>query len=76
MTTQGVLDITTSQSSGSTDPADTYLRLFDDEGKQLASNDDDPNRIGHMSRISEVLQPGTYYAGVSGWGNHTIPIVL
>ncbi|MDX2147224.1 MAG: S8 family serine peptidase [Planctomycetota bacterium] len=50
------------------DPADfdTYLRLFAENGTQVAFNDD---RTGTFSAIDGTLQPGTYYVGVSGKGN-------
>ena len=39
---------------------DTYLVLFDQSGRQLASNDDDPAGFGTDSKITTSLQPGTY----------------
>ncbi|HMB95414.1 MAG TPA: pre-peptidase C-terminal domain-containing protein, partial [Tepidisphaeraceae bacterium] len=44
-----------------------YLRLFDSTGTQLAA--DDNSGVNGFSSITIPLQPGTYYAGVSGAGN-------
>jgi hypothetical protein len=51
------------------DDFDTVLRLFNESGTQIAFNDD----VGddRYSTISIALTPGTYYAGVSGFGNST-----
>src|SRR5262249_28314683 len=44
---------------------DTYLRLFDASGTQVAANDD---ASGLYSRIDySFAKPGTYYIGVSGY---------
>ena len=56
---------------------DSYLRLFDSSGTQVAANDDDGP--GSDSLIAEFQVPttGTYYLGVSGFGNSSYnPLVL
>ncbi len=53
-------------------PLDSYLRLFDSEGRQLAANDNDPTASTTDSRITYVVPAdGVYYVGVSGSGNST-----
>jgi hypothetical protein len=57
--------ITSYPGSGLT--ADTILRLFDSQGRQLAMNDD---TNGLYSRIDAVIpQSGSYYVGVSAYKN-------
>ncbi|MEL6442169.1 MAG: DVUA0089 family protein [Cyanobacteria bacterium J06621_8] len=53
------------------DPSDfdTYLRLFDASGNEIAANDDIDILENRFSRIVADLAPGTYYAGVSGYNN-------
>ena len=46
---------------------DTFLRLFDGAGNQLAFDDD--GGTGLFSRLDVNLNPGTYYAGISGFNN-------
>jgi subtilisin family serine protease len=46
---------------------DTFLRLFDANGNQIASNDD--GGINAFSKLQVSLNPGVYYAGVSGYNN-------
>ena len=53
---------------------DSYLRLFDADGRQLASNDDSPGPGAEVSRLESYLEytfpeSGTYYLGVSGYRN-------
>lgn len=48
---------------------DTYLRLFDSNGNQIAFDDDGGE--GLFSRIETDLTTGTYYAGVSGFENNS-----
>ena len=48
---------------------DSYLRLFDVNGNEIASNDDIVSGVEQFSRIETELAPGTYYAGVSGYNN-------
>jgi subtilisin family serine protease len=46
---------------------DTKLRLYDADGIEIASNDDiDAGALNFCSRISETLDAGVYYLGVSG----------
>ena len=46
----------------------SYLRLFDINGNEIASNDD--LAAGNaFSRLDVNLEPGTYYVGISGVGN-------
>ncbi|HEX3358813.1 MAG TPA: DVUA0089 family protein [Tepidisphaeraceae bacterium] len=45
----------------------SYLRIFNSSGKQIAANDD--NGGSGFSALTITLTPGTYYAGVSGAGN-------
>lgn len=51
------------------DDFDTYLRLFDVNGQELAFNDDIQVGTNRFSRITTDLGVGTYYAGVSGFSN-------
>jgi hypothetical protein len=53
------------------DPADfdTYLRLFDENGAEIAVNDDIEQGVEQFSRLETELEPGTYYAGISGFDN-------
>ena len=48
---------------------DTYLRLFDESGTEIAANDDIDPGVQQFSRLEAQLEPGTYYAGVSGYNN-------
>jgi Subtilase family/Bacterial pre-peptidase C-terminal domain len=48
---------------------DTYLRLFDGDGNELAANNDSETESSPFSVIETFLEPGTYYAGVSGYNN-------
>ncbi len=63
-----LITASTSQPSGG-DAADTYLRLFDSAGHELYRDDDGGS--GFYSLISGFSLPntGTYYLGVSGYGN-------
>jgi subtilisin family serine protease len=55
-----------SLSGGST--LDSYLRVFNASGKQLTWNDDDG--VSYDSRLTyRASSAGTYYVGVSGFGN-------
>jgi hypothetical protein len=62
------ITIQTTQPSGS--PAlDTYLRLFNAAGTQLASDDDSgPSEYSLISNFT-LTSAGTYYVGVSGYPN-------
>ncbi|MFK7821884.1 MAG: DVUA0089 family protein, partial [Planctomycetaceae bacterium] len=53
---------------------DSFIRLFDSDGKQLASNDDAnaPGETGAFARdsfIGRTLDAGTYFVGVSAFRN-------
>jgi len=55
-------------------PLDSYLRLFDASGSQIAADDDYQEDLGggvtlRGSKIATELPAGTYYAGVSGYPN-------
>ncbi len=66
-TTSGLYSISTDTSQEGS--VDTYLRLFDTSGNQLASNDN-ANDATTASLIQTNLVAGqTYYIGVSGTGN-------
>jgi subtilisin family serine protease len=66
-TTSGLYDIATDTSQEGS--VDTYLRLFDASGDQLATNDN-ANSATTASLIRASLTAGeTYYIGVSGSGN-------
>ncbi|MFM1902830.1 MAG: hypothetical protein RLZZ440_730, partial [Planctomycetota bacterium] len=54
------------QAAGST--LDSYLRLFDATGGQLAANDDSGSSLDSRLAFSAAVA-GTYYVGVSGYGN-------
>lgn len=57
----------TSQVGGASE-MDTYLRLFDAEGHELARDDD--SGAGYFSQLTFLAVAGeTYYLGVSGYGN-------
>ena len=47
---------------------DSYLRLFDASGRQLAANDDTPGSLDSLL-VFAVSGTGTYYVGVSSYGN-------
>lgn len=51
---------------------DSYLRLFDAKGKEIAFNDNgtDSNITLGNSAIAIAPQPGTYFVGVSSAGNY------
>lgn len=46
--------------------ADTYLRLFDAEGKEIAANDDENELTRGSFLAANVLKGQTYYIGVNG----------
>jgi subtilisin family serine protease len=49
---------------------DSYLRLFDARGRQVAANDDSGGTFdSYLART--VSATGTYYVGVSGYGNRS-----
>jgi subtilisin family serine protease len=49
---------------------DSYLRLFDSTGRQLATNDDTANSLDSLL-VFTAPGAGTYYVGVSSYGNST-----
>ena len=53
---------------------DSFLRLFDSGGRQLAQNDDTESSLDSLLAYTAQL-PGTYYVGVSGYGNSRYEIV-
>ncbi len=53
-------------SGGST--LDSYLRIFNASGKQVAANDDDGATYDSF-RTYRATVAGTYYVGISGYGN-------
>ena len=62
-----VIDIDAKTLSGSS-TLDSYLRFFDAAGNQLARNDDDGSTYDSRIALTAVVG-GTYYVGVSGYGN-------
>ena len=54
-------------------PFDSYLRLFDASGNELASNDNGASPTEKAGKFSYLVHtfasPGTYYVGVSSAGN-------
>jgi len=58
-------------------PCDTYLRLFDRDGKQILADDDGSGDSPLYSRIDAFVAPATgrYYVGVSSSGNTTYSAV-
>lgn len=51
-------------------PLDSYMRLFNASGTQLAFNDDFGNALDSQITFTAAAT-GTYYVGVSGYGNST-----
>ncbi|MFZ4574594.1 MAG: DVUA0089 family protein, partial [Phycisphaerales bacterium] len=64
---RGNVTFTLSPDTSNRDDFDSYLRLFDANGAELA-NDDDGGDTGY-SRLTQNLQPGLYFIGVSGAPN-------
>jgi hypothetical protein len=66
----GTLTAQTSLPAGGVSPTDTYLRLFDSHGAELANNDNNPSGGTLYSLLSFTFSySGTYYIGVSGAPN-------
>ena len=65
----GTVSVELGSHSSEPDDFNTYLRLFDSEGNELASNDNGTVENSQFSSIATFLTPGTYYAGVSGYNN-------
>ena len=63
----GTVSIGVQSNPTSPDDFDSLLRLFDASGNELAFNDD--NGASDFSRIDQFLNPGVYYAGLSGFSN-------
>ncbi|MEC9095671.1 MAG: S8 family serine peptidase [Planctomycetota bacterium] len=68
VTAPGVVILQT-EAWGNREPADTLLRLFDENGTFLVSNDDYDNTT--YSHLEAALPVGVYYVGVSGSGNES-----
>ncbi len=66
VTSPGVVILQT-EAWGNREPADTLLRLFDEDGTFLAANDNYDNTT--FSHLEAALPEGVYYVGVSGSGN-------
>ena len=66
----GTVRIEVASDPVSTDDFDSYLRLFDDLGTEIAANDNINLSAGQtFSRLQIDLESGTYYVGVSGYRN-------
>ncbi len=65
--TPGELIVETQADPAHPDHVDTYLRLFDSNGVQLAADDD--SGTGSYSLLRYNAPAGTYYLGVSGYAN-------
>ena len=62
-----VIDIDAQSLAGSS-TLDSYLRIFNSAGKQLAVNDDAGGSLDSYLSVRATVA-GTYYVGVSGYGN-------
>lgn len=72
-----ILTATTSlpaRASTSLTPTDTYMRLFDAAGKQIAF-DDDSNGYPFAKIVYAAPRDGIYYIGVSGYGNQSYDLL-
>lgn len=66
---KGVVTIRLAASSSNPQNFDSYLRLLNGQGQQIAADD---NSAGNgFSLLSLQLEAGTYYAALSGKGNET-----
>ena len=68
LTSSGTVGLEVTSDLSNTDDFDSYLRLFDAVGNQIAANDD-LSQGNVFSRLDTNLEPGTYYVGVSGYDN-------
>ncbi|NJM87779.1 MAG: S8 family serine peptidase [Hydrococcus sp. RU_2_2] len=68
VTAAGTMVISVGSDAANPRNFDSVLRIFNSNGTQIAVNDD-INDNNKFSRLSVNLQPGTYYAGVSGYSN-------
>jgi hypothetical protein len=50
-------------------PLDSYLRVFDAKGRQISFNDDFNGSADSLVAFTASARKGTYYVGVSGFGN-------
>ena len=64
----GIVGLEISSDSTNKDDFNSYLRLFDNVGNQIAFNDN-VDRNNTFSRLDINLEPGQYYVGVSGSDN-------
>ena len=64
---QFVIDIDARSLAGSS-TLDSYVRLFNAKGRQLASNDDSGGSLDSYL-VYTAPTAGTYFVGVSGYGN-------
>ncbi|MSR26046.1 MAG: hypothetical protein EXS06_03360 [Planctomycetaceae bacterium] len=62
-----VIDVDASTLSGGS-TLDSYVRLFNSSGKQLARNDDSGGSLDSYLSV-RVVTAGTYYVGISGYSN-------
>lgn len=62
-----VVDIDAKTLSGGSN-LDSYLRLFDRSGRQVAANDDSGGSLDSYLSF-RATAAGTYYVGISGYGN-------
>ena len=62
-----VIDIDAQSLAGSS-TLDSYLRIFNSAGKQLAANDDAAGSLDSYLSVRATVA-GTYYVGISGYGN-------
>jgi hypothetical protein len=68
VTTSGNVSIDVGSDAVNPSNFDSMLRLFDINGTEIGVNDDiDKDNL--FSRLSLDLEPGTYYAGISGYLN-------
>ncbi len=63
----GIVTLAVNSHPSRPDDFDSFLRLFDQSGQELAT--DDNSGVGNFSQISTYLDTGLYYVGVSGQGN-------
>lgn len=63
----GIVELNVVFNTDNRDDFDSFLRLFNQSGEEIASDDDSGE--GQFSRLEVSLDPGIYYAGVSGYEN-------
>jgi subtilisin family serine protease len=66
----GTLRITLATDAEEAADFDSYLRLFDAEGREIAVNDD-ISAANRFSALEREVPAGTYYAAITGKGNQT-----